>query len=46
MRIVLEERPEREVVPARCADTLSDTDTDTDADLLRRLLGPGPDTDR
>ncbi|MGW3101375.1 BlaI/MecI/CopY family transcriptional regulator [Streptomyces sp. NPDC001100] len=40
MRTVLEERPDREAVLARFADTLSDTD----ADLLRQLLGPEPDT--
>ncbi|MFE4703499.1 BlaI/MecI/CopY family transcriptional regulator [Streptomyces sp. NPDC056738] len=42
MRTVLEERPDREAVLARFADTLSDTD----ADLLRHLLGPEQDTDR
>ncbi|MCH0566662.1 MULTISPECIES: BlaI/MecI/CopY family transcriptional regulator [unclassified Streptomyces] len=36
MRTVLEERPDREAVLARFADTLSDTD----ADLLRHLLDP------
>ncbi|MGW5253340.1 BlaI/MecI/CopY family transcriptional regulator [Streptomyces sp. NPDC004012] len=42
MRTVLEERPDREAVLARFADSLSDTD----ADLLRQLLGPDPDTDQ
>ncbi|WP_028802581.1 BlaI/MecI/CopY family transcriptional regulator [Streptomyces sp. 142MFCol3.1] len=42
MRTVLEERPDREAVLARFADSLSDTD----ADLLRQLLGPDPDPDR
>jgi hypothetical protein len=42
MRTVLEERPDREAVLARFADSLSDTD----ADLLRHLLGPDADPDR
>jgi predicted transcriptional regulator len=42
MRTVLEERPDREAVLARFADSLSDTD----ADLLRQLLGPDTDPDR
>jgi len=42
MSTVLEERPDREAVLARFADSLSDTD----ADLLRQLLDPEPDTDR
>ncbi|PKW05478.1 Predicted transcriptional regulator [Streptomyces sp. 1222.5] len=42
MRTVLEERPDREAVLARFADSLSATD----ADLLRQLLGPDQDDDR
>ncbi|MGW0766098.1 BlaI/MecI/CopY family transcriptional regulator [Streptomyces sp. NPDC002676] len=41
MRTVLDERPDREAVLARFADTLSDAD----ADLLRQLLGPEPGAD-
>jgi predicted transcriptional regulator len=40
MRTVLEDRPDREAVLARFADSLSDAD----AGLLRQLLGPEPDT--
>ncbi|MGI5138263.1 BlaI/MecI/CopY family transcriptional regulator [Streptomyces sp. CA-106110] len=42
MHTVLEERPDREAVLARFADTLSDTD----ADLLRQVLGTEQDPDR
>ncbi|WP_225832381.1 BlaI/MecI/CopY family transcriptional regulator [Streptomyces sp. NK08204] len=42
MRTVLDERPDREAVLARFADTLSDAD----ADVLRQLLGPEPGTGR
>ncbi|WP_089100215.1 BlaI/MecI/CopY family transcriptional regulator [Streptomyces hyaluromycini] len=42
MHTVLEERPDREAVLARFADTLSDTD----ADLLRQLLAAEQDSDR
>ncbi|MFF8406624.1 BlaI/MecI/CopY family transcriptional regulator [Streptomyces sp. NPDC015684] len=42
MRTVLEERPDREAVLARFADSLSATD----ADLLRQLLGADQDDDR
>ncbi|MGY4997221.1 BlaI/MecI/CopY family transcriptional regulator [Streptomyces sp. 900105245] len=42
MRTVLEERPDREAVLARFADSLSARD----ADLLRQLLGADQDDDR
>ncbi|MGY4961949.1 BlaI/MecI/CopY family transcriptional regulator [Streptomyces sp. 900105245] len=42
MRTVLEERPDREAVLARFADSLSARD----ADLLRQLLGTDQDDDR
>ncbi|MFD8375036.1 BlaI/MecI/CopY family transcriptional regulator [Streptomyces sp. NPDC059688] len=42
MRTVLEERPDREAVLARFADSLSTRD----ADLLRQLLGADQDEDR
>ncbi|WP_333762944.1 BlaI/MecI/CopY family transcriptional regulator [Streptomyces sp. IBSBF 2390] len=42
MRTVLEERPDREAVLARFADSLSARD----ADLLRQLLGVDQDEDR
>jgi predicted transcriptional regulator len=42
MATVLEDRPDREAVLARFANTLSGTD----ADLLRQLLGPEQDTER
>lgn len=42
MRTVLEERPDREAVLTRFADSLSATD----ADLLRQLLGSEQDPDR
>ena len=42
MRTVLEERPDREAVLARFADSLSARD----ADLLRQLLGADQDEDR
>ncbi|MFD4508168.1 BlaI/MecI/CopY family transcriptional regulator [Streptomyces sp. NPDC058457] len=42
MHTVLEERPDRETVLARFADTLSDTD----ADLLRQLLAAEQESDQ
>ncbi|MCT9934660.1 BlaI/MecI/CopY family transcriptional regulator [Planotetraspora sp. A-T 1434] len=42
MRTVLEERPDREAVLARFADSLSSAD----AELLRQLLGSDPQSDR